>query len=88
MLLPVIIIIQCISISYCIFRPVNVVEEDNSQVMDDLQMSTTDPTLPLEDASLMVPVIPPAPPLPHRQVRFIPADPAPSAPDHDSVSSW
>ena len=86
MLLPVIIIIQCISISICIFRPVNVV--DNSQAMDDLQMSTTDPTLPLEDASLMVPVIPPPPPLPHRQVRFIPADPAPSVPDHDSVSSW
>ena len=51
--------------------------------MSDFQSSITDPTLPLNDASLIQPPVPP--PLPSRQVRFIPADPVP-VPDQDSLS--
>ena len=56
--------------------------------MSDLQMSLTDPSLPLTDASLLQPsVVPPPPPLPQRQVRFIPTDPdIVPAPAQDSLS--
>ena len=58
--------------------------------MADLGMSVTDPTLPLEDASLMLAEPPPPPPLPNRQVRFIPAEPpAFGGADQDtSTTSW
>lgn len=56
--------------------------------MSDLQMSLTDPSLPLTDESLLHPsVVPPPPPLPQRQVRFIPTDPdIVPAPAQDSLS--
>ena len=53
-------------------------------------MSLTDPTLPLEDASLLMSQQPPPPPLPSRQVRFIPAEPPVSSsslvPDQETTS--
>ena len=56
--------------------------------MSDLQMSLTDPSLPLTDMSLLQPaVVPPPPPLPQPPVRVIP--PAPDivpAPAQDSLS--
>lgn len=74
---------KCINVLNLIFSDA-LKQTIDLQTMSDFQSSITDPTLPLDEASLLQP--PDPPPLPSRQVRFIPADPVPDVPDQDSLS--